>query len=62
MPVSSVSASLAYSSSARAEVPLTQAQRQAITTLQRIEDQLTVTTQRLATNPSGRGQIVNILT
>ena len=62
MPVSSVSASLSYASTARADVPLTQAQRQAITTLQRVEDQLTVTTQRLATNSTGRGQIVNILT
>ena len=62
MAVSSVSASLASPSSARADIPLTQAQRQAITTLQRVEDQLTVTTQRLATNQTGRGQVVNILT
>ena len=62
MAISGVSASLAAPSATRAEIPLTQAQRQAITTLQRVEDQLTVTTQRLATNQTGRGQIVNILT
>ncbi len=61
MPVSSATSSLSASYS-RAEIPLSAAQRQAVTELQRVEDQLSVTTERLATNRTGRGQIVNILT
>lgn len=59
MSISSVSAS---ASSSRADIPLSAAQRNALTSLKQVEDALAVTTQRLATNRVGTGQIVNIVT
>jgi|GEM_PF-3242061 len=55
MSVSSVSSS-------RAEIPLSAAQRTALNTLKEVGGALAVTTQNLATNSTGPGQIVNIVT
>ncbi|RVU36115.1 hypothetical protein EOI86_12865 [Hwanghaeella grinnelliae] len=59
MSISSVSSSV---SSARADIPLSAAQRNALNSLKQVEGALAVTTQRLATNNTGPGQLVNILT
>ena len=59
MSISSVSSSV---SAARADIPLSAGQRNALNSLKQVEGALAVTTQRLATNSTGPGQIVNIVT
>lgn len=55
-------ASPSLASSASSEVTLSRQQKKAVQELQKLETRSAQSTVNLATNASGRGQIVNILT
>ena len=55
-------ASPSLATSASSDVALSRAQKKAVEELQKLESKSAQSTVNLATNASGRGQIVNILT